>query len=95
MTFVVIGHDSPDGQSLRRIHRAAHLARLETLDAEGRLLLAGPFTDGTGSLIVFTAASEAEAADWIAADPYVTAGVFRSFTIRPFHPVFPKPHPPK
>ncbi len=95
MTFVVIGQDSPDGQALRRIHRAAHVARIETLDAEGRLILAGPFADGTGSLIVFTAASEAEAAAWIAADPYVTEGIFRSYTLRPFQQVFPKPPPPK
>ena len=95
MTFVVIGQDSPDAQALRRVHRAAHLERIEMIDAEGRLLLAGPFTDGTGSLIVFTAASEAEAATWIAADPYVTEGVFLSYTLRPFHPVFPKPRPPE
>jgi len=72
MTFVVIGQDGPNAQVLRRVHRAAHLERIETINAEGRLLLAGPFTDGTGRLIVFTAESETEAADWIAADPYVT-----------------------
>ena len=93
MTFVAVGQDSPNGQALRRVHRAAHVARVEARDAEGRIVLAGPIADGTGSLIVFTAASEAEAAAWIAADPYVTEGVFLSCTLRPFHPVFPKPNP--
>lgn len=91
MIFVVIGQDGPDGQPLRKRHRAAHLARIEKVNAEGRLMLAGPFSDGTGSLIVFEAASLEEARAWVAADPYVTEGIFVRYEVKPFNPVYPKP----
>src|SRR5437879_5251946 len=50
--FVIIGHDGPDGQEKRKLHRQAHLDRMEVLDKAGKVLLAGPFTDHAGSLIV-------------------------------------------
>ncbi|MCE7976441.1 MAG: hypothetical protein DYH03_04610 [Nitrospira sp. NTP1] len=52
MKFVILGFDGPEGQAKRKIHRAAHLAKLEPLDRQGRVLLAGPFTDLAGSLII-------------------------------------------
>ena len=52
MKFVILGFDGPDGEAKRKIHRPAHLARLEPLDAQGRVVLAGPLTDRAGSLIV-------------------------------------------
>lgn len=45
MKFVIIGYDSPEGEAKRKIHRAAHLANLERLDNQGRIILAGPLTD--------------------------------------------------
>lgn len=88
--FAILGEDGPDAPRLRQQHRAAHLERVEALNAEGRMVLAGPFSDGSGSLIVIEAASQQEAEDWIAADPYVTGGVFVRHTVRPFHRVYPK-----
>ncbi len=52
MKFVILGFDGPDGQAKRKIHRPAHLANLEPLVRQGRVILAGPLTDKTGSLIV-------------------------------------------
>ena len=54
MTFVILGFDGPDGQAKRKIHRTAHLAGLEPLNRAGRVLLAGPFTDQAGSLIIIS-----------------------------------------
>lgn len=91
MLFVIIGTDGPRGQALRPSLRAAHLARLDALAGEGRLVLAGPFGDGSGSLMVIAAASLDEARAFAEADPYVTGGVFQAVDVRPFVQVRP-PH---
>ena len=91
MQFVIIGHDARDGQE-KRVHlRPAHLAHLGDLDRQGRIVLAGPFTDGAGSLIVVSADSLEEAWEMVASDPYVRNGVFESVEVRPFKQVLPNP----
>jgi uncharacterized protein YciI len=87
--FVIIGHDAPDGQAKRKLHRQAHLDRMEPLDKAGKVLLAGPLTDGAGSLIVIDAQSQEEARAFVDQDPYVTHGVFARYEIHPFMKVFP------
>jgi uncharacterized protein YciI len=99
MLYAIIGHDVPDSLPRRQQARPAHLVRAEALQREGRLILAGPFpaldtqdpgpAGFTGSLIVaeFDSLSAAEA--WIAADPYVTEGVFARVEVRPFKRVLP------
>lgn len=91
--------DVPDSLERRLGARPAHLARLEALKDEGRLLLAGPLpaidaedpgpAGFTGSLVVarFETLEEAEA--WAAADPYMEAGAYASVDVRPFKPVLP------
>jgi uncharacterized protein len=88
--FVIIGHDSPDGQEKRNLHRQAHLDRMDPLDKAGKVLLAGPFTDKAGSLIVLNMASLEEVQAFLKDDPYVTQGVFNRYEIHPFMQVFPK-----
>lgn len=90
MKFVILGFDGPDGTALRKIHRPAHLARMEALDAQGRVMLAGPLTDNTGSLIVIEADSLAEAEAFAKEDPYVLHGIFERVEVHPFMQVFPK-----
>lgn len=90
MKFVIIGSDGPEGQQKRQVHRPAHLERLESLDAQGRLILAGPFTDKAGSLIIIEADSQAEAETVANEDPYSIHGVFKHVEVHPFHQVFPK-----
>lgn len=87
--FALLGWDGPRGQDLRKLHRAAHLARLESLTAEGRVVAAGPLTDGAGSLLVIDFADQAAAEAWMAGDPYVRAGVFARTEVHPFTLVFP------
>lgn len=89
MIFVMIGLDGPEGPERRKRLRPAHLARLEKLNTSRRLILAGPFADQTGSLIVFEADSFEEAAAWAASDPYVAEGVFSRYEVKPFTQVFP------
>jgi uncharacterized protein YciI len=97
--YAIVGEDQPGSLEPRLAARPAHLARLEALREEGRLLLAGPFpaTDSpdpgpagfTGSLIVAAFGSLQEAEAWAAADPYVTAHVYASVQVRPFKRVLP------
>lgn len=100
MLYVIIGEDIPNSLELRMAARPAHLARLEELQAAGRLILAGPnpaidnSDPGTagfsGSLIVAEFASLKEAEAWAAADPYVAAGVYARTSVKPFKKVFPQ-----
>ena len=89
MKFVILGFDGPEGQTRRKIHRAAHLANLEPLDRQGRVLLAGPFTDLAGSLIVIEATSIEEANQIAQDDPYTVHGVFERVEVHPFKQVLP------
>ena len=90
MKFVIIGFDGPDGEAKRKIHRQAHLAKMEPLDHAGRVILAGPLTDKTGSLIVIEADSLEEAQKFAQEDPYTVHGVFERVEVHPFTQVFPK-----
>lgn len=90
MKFAIIGYDGPEGQAKRTVHRAAHLANLEPLDAAGRVILAGPFTDKTGSLLVLEFGTREEAERFAENDPYTLHGVFERVEIHPFSQVFPK-----
>ena len=89
MLFVIIGHDAPDGAQKRPAVRPAHLEHLRPLSDAGRVKLAGPFLDKTGSLIVVDAESLAEVWALVARDPYVTEGVFNRVEVKPFQQVFP------
>ena len=90
MKFAIIGYDNPQGEAKRKLHRAAHLANLEPLDRQGRVVLAGPLTDKTGSLLVLEFETREEAEDFVRHDPYMIYGVFERVEIHPFLQVFPK-----
>jgi uncharacterized protein len=99
MWFAIIGTDVPDSLEKRKSVRPAHIERLQKLQDEGRMLVAGPFpaiesddpgpAGFTGSLILAEFPSQAEAEAWAAADPYVAAGVYASVSIKPFRKVLP------
>ncbi len=99
MLYLIYGQDVPDSLQNRLAARSAHLARLQVLQSEGRLVLAGPCPaiDSTdpgpagfsGSLIVAEFPSLAEAQAWADVDPYVTAGVYANVTVKPFRKVLP------
>jgi len=89
MLFVIIGHDAPDARDRRPQVRPAHLAHLEPVARAGRVRLAGPLLDRSGSLIVLEAGSLAEAWALVARDPYVTEGIFNRVEVKPFEQVLP------
>lgn len=99
MWYVVNGQDIPASLERRRLARGRHVARLEQLQREGRLLLAGPYpaidaadpaeAGFTGSLIIAEFSSLEEARAWAAADPYMEAGVYASVDVRPFKKTLP------
>ena len=99
MLYAIIGENYPDSLDKRNAARPAHLARLQALQNEGRLLLAGPFpavdaddpgpAGFTGSLIVAEFASLRAAREWADADPYIAAGVYKQTTVQPFKKVLP------
>ncbi|SMC28297.1 hypothetical protein SAMN02745857_03199 [Andreprevotia lacus DSM 23236] len=97
--YVIIGTDRADSLQDRLANRPAHLARLEQLKLEGRLVLAGPFPSidsvdpgpagFSGSLIVAEFASLDAAQAWAEADPYRSAGVYTDVVVKPFKHVLP------
>ena len=91
MKFVIIGFDGPEGEAKRKIYRPAHLSNMERLDQAGRVVLAGPLTDKTGSLIVIEVDSLEEAQKFAREDPYTVHRVFERVEVHPFAQVFPKP----
>jgi uncharacterized protein YciI len=83
--YAFIGNDGPKGAELRKLHRPAHLAGIDALVADDRVLHAGPLLDEAGdpigSVVLFEA-DDLEAARRIAAgDPYVTEGVFEGWRV--------------
>ena len=98
MLYALIGQDRPGSLDARLAARPAHLERLQALQNEGRLVLAGPSpaidspdpgpAGFTGSVVVAEFPSLAEARAWADADPYVAAGVYAQVDIKPFKRVF-------
>ncbi|MFC3115441.1 YciI family protein [Cellvibrio fontiphilus] len=99
MYYAIISEDVSNSLDKRKIARPAHLARLQQLTDEGRLIIAGPhpaIDNGnpgdagfTGSLVVAEFNSLEEAQRWANEDPYLTAGVYAKVTVKPFKKVLP------
>ena len=99
MLYAISGEDIPESLEKRLAVRAAHLERINTLQNEGRLILAGPYpaidspdpgpAGFSGSLIVAEFESLEAARTWAETDPYATSGVYAKLTIKPFKKVMP------
>lgn len=99
MWYAIISEDVADSLPLRKIHRPAHLARLNLLHEQGRLLIAGPHpaedsseptaAGFTGSLVVVEFDSLIAAKEWADLDPYFLNGVYAKVTVKPFMKVLP------
>jgi uncharacterized protein YciI len=70
-------------QALRPVHRQ-YLAKLREA---GQLAASGPFTDDSGALIVYEAASREEAEKLLQGDPFHAGGIFQQYQLRPWNPV--------
>ena len=99
MLYAIIGEDVADSLEKRLANRPPHLERLNKLQDEGRLLLAGPFpaidsvdpgpAGFSGSLIVAEFPSLEDAQAWADADPFVSGGVYGKVIVRPFRKTLP------
>ncbi len=99
MLYMIYAQDTAGSLPQRLAHRPLHLARLQQLQNEGRLLLAGPLpaidsvdpgeAGFTGSLIVAEFDSLQAATDWANDDPFVHAGVYAQVTVKPFRKTLP------
>jgi len=99
MLYAIISQDVENSLEKRKAMRPSHLARLEELQNEGRLILAGPHpaidsedpgTEGfTGSLIVAEFPDLEAAQIWANNDPYLEYGIYESVIVKPFKKVFP------
>ena len=97
--YAIISEDKEDSLPRRLAARPAHLERLKSLQAQGRLLLAGPHpaidspqpgeAGFSGSLVVAEFESLQDAQTWASADPYVEAEVYAKVTVKPFLKVLP------
>lgn len=98
MYYAIMSEDVEASLEKRKSARPDHIARLEALRDEGRLLTAGPhpLIDGedpgsagfSGSLIVAEFDSLEAAQEWADADPYIAAGVYAKVTVKPYKKVF-------
>lgn len=98
MLYIIYAEDNADSLEKRTSVRPAHLARLQLLQDEGRLIVAGPMpavdsndpgvAGFTGSAIIAEFSSLEAAQSWAEADPYVAAGVYSNVTVKPFKRVF-------
>lgn len=99
MWYAIISQDVENSLPLRQSARPQHIARLNDLKEQGRLLIAGPHpaidsedpgeAGFTGSLVVAEFPSLEDAEAWADADPYVAAGVYAAVTVKPYKLVLP------
>ena len=99
MLYAIIAEDRAGSLEQRLAARPAHLERLHALQADGRLILAGPCpaidspdpgpAGFSGSLIVAEFASLDAARNWADADPYMAAGVYAAVSVKPFKKALP------
>ncbi len=98
MYYVIFAQDLPNTLDKRLAARPQHLARLQQLQEENRLLTAGPNpaidcenpgeAGFSGSTVIAEFASLEAAKQWASEDPYVAAGVYGDVIVKPFKRVF-------
>ncbi|PKH01738.1 hypothetical protein CXF72_15440 [Psychromonas sp. MB-3u-54] len=99
MLYVIFSQDVENSLSLRQQVRPAHVARLQQLNEQERLIVAGPMpaidsedpadAGFSGSTIIAEFDSLEAAQNWADADPYVAAGVYKKVIVKPFKKVLP------
>lgn len=102
--FAIIGYDVANSSAQRKLTRDEHVARLQALDNEQRLSIAGPtpiahpdkvddnaIVEMSGSIVIAEFASLEAAQAWASAEPYLRDGIYSRVEIKPFIHVLPKP----
>ncbi len=99
MLYSIVAQDIKNSLKNRLKARPEHIKRLQALQAEGRLIIAGPnptidsIEPGdagfSGSLIIAEFSDLATAQQWAEQDPYVQSGAYASVEVKPFKQVLP------
>lgn len=99
MYYSIYATDKENSLEARLTARPLHLARLNLLVDEGRLLVAGPCpavdsedpgpAGFTGSLIIAEFNSLEDAQAWADQDPYLAAGVYERVEVKPYKKALP------
>lgn len=99
MLYAIISQDVDNSLDKRKSARDQHIARLNELKDQGRLIIAGPHpavdspdpgdAGFTGSLIIAEFESLQSAQTWADTDPYIAAGVYEKVIVKPFKHVLP------
>ena len=99
MLYAIISQDVENSLDKRKSARDQHIARLNELKDQGRLIIAGPHpavdspdpgdAGFTGSLIIAEFESLQSAQAWADTDPYIAAGVYEKVSVKPFKHVLP------
>lgn len=99
MYYVIYSEDVENSLPLRLQVREKHIARLQELQNQGRLLVAGPCpaidaedpgeAGFSGSLIIAKFTSLEDAKSWADSDPYISVGVYKNVTVKPYKKVLP------
>ena len=88
--FLILAHDGSDPEAPAR-RQAARPARLEGISPRverGEIVAGGAILDDdgrmVGSAVIADFPSRAELDAWLAADPYVTQGVWQRVEVKPY-----------
>jgi hypothetical protein len=86
MKFAAIIEYLQDKAKIAEI-RPVHRQYLTSLRERGQLAASGPFTDDSGALIIYEAATRDEAEKLLQGDPFHKNGIFLKYQLRPWNPV--------
>lgn len=95
--FVVTCTDQEGTVEKRLATRPQHLARLEKLAEEGRVIVAGampkdrnnPQAGFYGSTLVLDFESREALDEWLADEPFLKEGIYASIDVKPFNKALP------
>ena len=96
--FVITCTDQEGTVEKRLATRPQHLARLEKLDAEGRVIVAGampkdpqnPQAGFYGSTLILDFESREALDIWLQEEPFLKEGIYSQIDVKPFNKAFPK-----
>lgn len=74
--------------ALRDEHRPVHRQWLQTSYEVGDILLVGPYSDGSGAVLIVAADDERAAAQLMAQDPFASVGAIDAVRITEWKQVF-------
>jgi uncharacterized protein len=90
MQYLIVAKDGTDegAPERRRLVRPSHLISIQPLVDDGHVLVGGAILseagEMVGSMLLVEFPDRGELDAWIAADPYVTEGVWREIEVTPF-----------